>query len=213
MRLSGYSIKIQYRTQGRYCSSSPLLARPDGEISASCPLEKSPVAWKARQSKHDRGQPEISLIAIIDLPRVVSTDTLRIVMNLACAEPDKGWGQRPCEGIAPSICSCVSGRTVAARRARPGPGAAWKGSNVADRIAHLHWRKSSYGGQRCCWSGPRSSSNARRQSSLPATASQTTVSAAISLDHRRYHLAGLGPVDVLVGVSDDPFTALRVKDG
>jgi hypothetical protein len=123
MRLSGYSIKIQYRTQGRYCSSSPLLARPDGEISASCPLEKSPVAWKARQSKHDRGQPEISLIAIIDLPRVVSTDTLRIVMNLACAEPDKGWGQRPCEGIAPSICSCVWRRAAPARdRARHGRG-------------------------------------------------------------------------------------------
>lgn len=128
-------------------------------------------------------------------------------MTLVCAQPDKGWGQRPCEGKLPSISTCVSGWTVAARRARPGPGAAWKGSNVADRIPR------SNGGQRFCWPEPRSSYNARQGSSLPAAASQTSIMVAVSMDNRRNNLPALGPFDVLVGVTDDPFTALGLQNG
>lgn len=129
------------------------------------------------------------------------------MMNLACAEPDKGWGQWPCEGLVPSSRSCVSGGTAAARRARPGPGAACKGSNVADRILR------SYGGQRFCWSEMKEIKNARKKCSSSAAASQTTNLAAVSLDFRRNCLSGPGPVDVLVGVNGDPFIALGSKHG
>ena len=129
-------------------------------------------------------------------------------MNLAYAEPDKGWGQRPCEGVEPSISTCVSEYwTVAARRALPGPGAAWKGSNVADRIPR------SYGGQRLCWPEQRIFQHANEESSSPAAASQTTIPTPLHYAYRRHHLSGLGPVDVLVGVTDDPFIALGSEDG
>jgi hypothetical protein len=150
---------------------------------------------------------KISLLAIFYLMRVEPITILLLVMILACAEPDKGWGRRPCEGEMPSISTCVSGWAVAARRAHPGPGAAWKGSNVADRIPR------SNGGQRCCWPEPRRSSNARKERSSPAAASRATISTTVHLDCRRSHLSGLGPGVVLVGVTDDPFTALGREDG
>ncbi len=132
---------------------------------------------------------------------------VRHVMIFAYAEPDKGWGQRPCEGFAPSTHTCVSDGTVAARRTHPGLGAAWKGSNVADR----HPR--SYGGQHFRWSEQRRLQNARRNRSSPATASEAPIEATVSLDAGRWHHAGLGSADVLVGVNDVPFAALGNSHG
>lgn len=123
-------------------------------------------------------------------------------MILACAEPDICWGQRPCEGVAPSNLTCVSDGELAARRTLPGLGAAQKGSHAADLIP------CSYGGQRFCWSEPKEYIHARQRVSSPAAASETPVITAISMDNRRGHLSGPRPVDVLAGVADAPFEAL-----
>lgn len=96
---------------------------------------------------------------------------------------------------------------MAARRTHPGLGAAWKGSNVADR----HPR--SYGGQHFRWSEQRKLGNAKSKGSSPATASEAPIYATVSLDTSRGHHEVLGPVDVLVGVTDAPFTALGGSHG
>ncbi len=124
-----------------------------------------------------------------------------IEMKLAYANPVIVWGQGPCEGSEPSTISCDS-EGVVLRRTRPGAGAAWKGSNVADRSPI------SYGGQRSCWSEIRSIKHAREKKSSPATASQTPILATEFMEIRRKHLSGLEPVDVLVGVIDDPFNTI-----
>lgn len=142
---------------------------------------------------------KISLSVISYLTARQAQTTLPTVMNLACAEPDRDWGQRPCEGLGPSTLTCVWAGLVAARRTHPGMGAAWKGSNVADR------NPQSYGGQ--SWPDMRSSKNARRKSSSPAAASEKSIAAAVHLDRRCVCHAGLRPADVLVGMIDVPFTA------
>lgn len=133
-------------------------------------------------------------------------------MNLAFAEPDTNWGQRPCEGLAPSPHICATEGT-AARRTHPGLGAACKGSNAADLEPH------SYGGQCYCWSELRDYHYVQAESSAPAAAPQGTFEVAIRL-HRVLDPApclGLGhePVGVIshaFGSSGgDPFTALWVK--
>lgn len=93
------------------------------------------------------------------------------------------------------------------RRTHPGLGAVWKGSNVADR------NPSPYGGQRYCWSDSRSIKYAKEEASSPATASQTSILAKEFMEIRRQHLSGLEPVDVLVGVTDDPFTTINNQNG
>ena len=126
-----------------------------------------------------------------------------IVMIFAYAEPDKDWGHWPCEGLTPSTHTCVSDGSVAARRTHPGLGAAWKGSNVADR----HPR--SYGGQHFRWPEQRRLNYAKQERSSPATASEAPIESSISLDiGRGHHAVLIHAYDVLVGVKDAPFTAL-----
>ena len=128
-------------------------------------------------------------------------------MIFAYAEPDKSWGQRPCEGFVPSTHTCVSGGTVAVRRTHSGLGAAWKGSNVADRYPR------SYGGQHFRWSELRRLRYAILKRSSPATASEAAIKATVSLDSCRVCHAGSGPVHVLVDVTDAPFSALGKSHG
>ena len=136
------------------------------------------------------------------------------VMNLAYAEPDANWGQRPCEGLVPSTHTCVSGRGLAARRTHPGVGAACRGSNAAD----LEPR--SYGGQRFCWSELRTYPYVQEKSSAPAAASQATFETAICLfrnpewaPHLGLDLETLGVKPSAIEASGgDPFTALWCGD-
>lgn len=137
--------------------------------------------------------------------------TLIIVMNLAFAEPDTNWGQRPCEGLAPSPHICATEGTAArrARRTHPGLGAACKGSNAAD-LEPL-----SYGGQCTCWSEQRVNYYEQEESSAPAAASQATFEVAVFFYRTRDLVPHLGlghePLGVIpnaFGVSGgDPFTA------
>lgn len=126
------------------------------------------------------------------------------VMKFSFAEPDKGWGQRPCEGFLSSTQTCVSDGTVAERRTHPGLGAAWKGSNVADRFPR------SNGGQHHRWSERRRIQDEKIDISSPATASEAAILAAVSMDTRRQHFSDPGSDDVWERVTDAPFLALRV---
>lgn len=119
-------------------------------------------------------------------------------MIISCAEPDKGWGRRPCEGFAPSNSIFVSCGLVVACRTHPGLDAAWRGSNVADRFPR------SYGGQHFRWSEQRKELYEKYKISSPATASEAPVSATVSLDARRQRHADSGSADVLDGVTDAP---------
>lgn len=129
-------------------------------------------------------------------------------MNLSYAEPDESWGQRPCEGLAPSSHTCVSARGLAARRTPPGLGAACKGSNAADQHPH------SYGGQ--YWPESRSKRHAKERRSAPAAAPKETFEMAVRLDRSSHYCSpiehGLGLLGVIPEVSrvggGDPFTAL-----
>ena len=130
-------------------------------------------------------------------------------MNLAYAQPDKTWGQRPCEGLVPSPHTCVSGRGLAARRTHPGLGAACKGSNAADRDP------CSYGGQRCCWPEQRNYHHVQERRSAPAAAPQATFEVAASLYRHRDPVSYLELGHAVLGVNPkafngsggDPFTA------
>lgn len=131
------------------------------------------------------------------------------VMNLAYAQPDKTWGQRPCEGSVSSLHIRVSGRGLAARRTHPGLGAACKGSNAADRDPR------SYGGQCFCWPEQRSYHHVQERRSAPAAAPQATFEATVSLHRRRDHVSSVELGHAVLGVNPgafngsggDPFTA------
>lgn len=138
---------------------------------------------------------------IIKLKRERESLIRILVMNLANAEPDLSWGQWPCEGMLPSTLTLVSAGSVAARRTHPGLGAAPKGSNVADRNPR------SYGGQGKPWPEPRRNYDARQACSSPAAASKTTILAPVPVGTDRRRHAGHRPIDVMVGVIDDPFIA------
>lgn len=156
----------------------------------------------------------ILLLAIFYLTRPITSAYGDTVMNLAYAEPDANWGQRPCEGLVPSTHTCVSGRGLAARRTHPGLGAACKGSNAAD----LEPR--SYGGQRLCWSELRTYPYVQEKSSAPAAASQATFETAICLyrnpdraPHLEFDLETLAVNPSAIEASGgDPFTALWCGD-
>lgn len=135
------------------------------------------------------------------------------VMNLAYAEPDKTWGQRPCEGLEPSSHTCVSGTGVAARRTHPGLGAACKGSNAADRYPL------SYGGQ--FRPELRSSKHVQERRSEPAAASQETFEVAapffrhcdpVSPLESPHRVLGVKLV-LFAGSGGDPFTAHGYNHG
>ena len=132
------------------------------------------------------------------------------VMNLAHAEPDETWGQRPCEGFEPSNLTCVSACGVAAGRTHPGLGAACKGSNAADLLPE------SYGGQ--LRPGYRKLSHEQQGRSEPAAASQEVFEMAVYLYRYRKSVPTLelafgrwGVISSpLRGGGGDPFTALKL---
>ncbi len=130
-------------------------------------------------------------------------------MNLAFAEPDENWGQRPCEGLVPSSHTCVSARGLAARRTPPGLGAACKGSNAADLDPR------SYGGQYFCWPEQENPNYVQERCSAPAAALQATFEMAVCLYRHRDRFPTLGLGHRVLGVNPralgvsggDPFTA------
>lgn len=137
-------------------------------------------------------------------------DILTSVMNLAYAEPDETWGQRPCEGSEPSNLTCVSACGVAAGRTHPGLGAACKGSNAADLLPE------SYGGQ--IRPGYRRLSHEQQKRSEPAAASQEAFEVAVPIYRHREPVPYMELVHGRWGVisspwkvgGGDPFTALEI---
>ena len=154
------------------------------------------------------------LKAVLYLRSLIKSPISVIVMNLAYEEPDKTWGQRPCEGLEPSSHTCVSARGLAARRTPPGLGAACKGSNAADLDPR------SYGGQCFCWPEQRKLHHVQERSSAPAAAPQATFEMAISLHRHRDFVPTLGLDRGVLGVNlealgvsgGDPFTAQGVNN-
>jgi len=65
---------------------------------------------------------------------------IRYIVMVAHAEPVEVWGLEPCGSFGLSSQSRVWLGTVAARRTRRAPGAAYSGSNVADQHPRLYGR-------------------------------------------------------------------------
>lgn len=126
-------------------------------------------------------------------------------MENVLAAPVYIWGQRPCEGRAPSTRYSVSAGEVATRhRAHPGLGAACKRSNVADR------NPLSYGGQQSRWSEQRKLYHGRTRSPSPAAASETALKMAVRLQGGCHLGQAHSAHHELVGVTDDLFKAVKV---